>query len=633
VAEKRAGSMRRSRVLFAPSLKEITGKEGTTILDLAREAGVYIDSQCNGKGTCGKCRVRVLEGETSPFTLEELPFISNLEKDMGYRLACMTGIKGDANVLIPGENLLSSAATKKIFSKRSKVINPAVKSYRINLDMKETVTGGYAQGIIKELRKQYGLPHITIDPLVIQNLEKGSLKDNGKTMACVWMDREVVALNPGENSLCLGLALDIGTTTVALYLCDLATGDVIAGGSITNPQVLFGADIMSRIAYSAAHPGEGVKRMQRELIRSVNALIDAIVTGKGYSRQQIVDMTVVGNTVMHHVFLGMAPDRLGLWPFEPSVKESIDIKAGELGILINPSSYVHVLPVEAGFVGADNVGVLISEEPYKGKELRLIIDIGTNGEVVVGNRDRLLSSSCATGPAFEGAQISCGMRAMSGAIEKVRIDPDTLEVDYKVVGRKGWAQGLSMGELQPSGICGSGIIDVVAQLFEAGVIGANGAFSRKVNTPRLRKGRSGMTEFVVAWQHETLMGKDIVFTQKDVRQVQLAKAALHGGCRVLMSRLNVDAMHRIVIAGAFGMHIDKKSALTIGLFPWCEPENIIMVGNAAGHGAYVALVDRSKREEAELIARRIIHIELAMEESFQGEFMSALEIPYKSKKG
>lgn len=625
--------MRRSRVLFAPSLKEITGKEGTTILDLAREAGVYIDSQCNGKGTCGKCRVRVLEGETSPFTLEELPFISNLEKDMGYRLACMTGIKGDANVLIPGENLLSSAATKKIFSKRSKVINPAVKSYRINLDMKETVTGGYAQGIIKELRKQYGLPHITIDPLVIQNLEKGSLKDNGKTMACVWMDREVVALNPGENSLCLGLALDIGTTTVALYLCDLATGDVIAGGSITNPQVLFGADIMSRIAYSAAHPGEGVKRMQRELIRSVNALIDAIVTGKGYSRQQIVDMTVVGNTVMHHVFLGMAPDRLGLWPFEPSVKESIDIKAGELGILINPSSYVHVLPVEAGFVGADNVGVLISEEPYKGKELRLIIDIGTNGEVVVGNRDRLLSSSCATGPAFEGAQISCGMRAMSGAIEKVRIDPDTLEVDYKVVGRKGWAQGLSMGELQPSGICGSGIIDVVAQLFEAGVIGANGAFSRKVNTPRLRKGRSGMTEFVVAWQHETLMGKDIVFTQKDVRQVQLAKAALHGGCRVLMSRLNVDAMHRIVIAGAFGMHIDKKSALTIGLFPWCEPENIIMVGNAAGHGAYVALVDRSKREEAELIARRIIHIELAMEESFQGEFMSALEIPYKSKKG
>jgi uncharacterized 2Fe-2S/4Fe-4S cluster protein (DUF4445 family) len=390
---------------------------------------------------------------------------------------------------------------------------------------------------------------------------------------------------------------------------------------------------MSRIAYSAAHPGEGVKRMQRELIRSVNALIDAIVTGKGYSRQQIVDMTVVGNTVMHHVFLGMAPDRLGLWPFEPSVKESIDIKAGELGILINPSSYVHVLPVEAGFVGADNVGVLISEEPYKGKELRLIIDIGTNGEVVVGNRDRLLSSSCATGPAFEGAQISCGMRAMSGAIEKVRIDPDTLEVDYKVVGRKGWAQGLSMGELQPSGICGSGIIDVVAQLFEAGVIGANGAFSRKVNTPRLRKGRSGMTEFVVAWQHETLMGKDIVFTQKDVRQVQLAKAALHGGCRVLMSRLNVDAMHRIVIAGAFGMHIDKKSALTIGLFPWCEPENIIMVGNAAGHGAYVALVDRSKREEAELIARRIIHIELAMEESFQGEFMSALEIPYKSKKG
>jgi uncharacterized 2Fe-2S/4Fe-4S cluster protein (DUF4445 family) len=633
VAEKRAGSMRRSRVLFAPSLKEITGEEGTTILDLAREAGVYVDSQCNGKGKCGKCRVRVLEGETSPFTHEELPFISSLEKELGYRLACIAGIKGDATVLIPGENLLSSEATKKVFSKRSKVINPAVKSYRINLDRKETVMGGYAQGIIKELRKQYGLPHITIDPLVLQNLEKGSLKYNGKSMACVWMDREVVALNPCENSICLGLALDIGTTTVALYLCDLANGDIIASGSMTNPQVLFGADIMSRIAYSAAHPGEGVKRMQGELIKSVNALIDAIATGKGYSPNQVVDMTVVGNTVMHHIFLGIAPDGLGLWPFEPSVRESVNRKAGELGILINPASYVHVLPVEAGFVGADNVGVMISEEPYNKKNLSLIIDIGTNGEVVLGNRERLFSCSCATGPALEGAQISCGMRAAPGAIEKVRVDLDTLEVDYKVVGRKGWARGFSMGELQPTGICGSGIIDVVAQLFEAGVISANGAFSRTVNTPRLRKGISGVTEFVVAWREETLTGKDIVFTQKDVRQVQLAKAALHGGCRVLMSRLNIDAIHRIVIAGAFGMHIDKESALTIGLFPHCEPDKIVIVGNAAGHGAYLALIDRDKREEADRIARRVTHIELAMEEGFQKEFMKALSIPHETKQG
>ena len=625
--------MRKSRVLFVPSLKEVAGKEGTTILDLAREAGVYIDSQCNGKGKCGKCRVRVLKGETSPVTQEELPFISNLEKELGYRLACMARITGDTAVLVDGENVLTSVASKKMFSKRSKAINPAVKSYQISLDSYKTGGSVDIQGIIEELRIQHDLPNITIDPLVVQNLEKGSLKDNGKTMACVWMDREVVALNPGENSICLGLALDIGTTTVALYLCDLATGDVVASGSITNPQVLFGADIMSRIAYSAAHPVEGVRRMQGELIKSVNALIDTLTIGKGYSPNQVVDMTVVGNTVMHHIFLGIAPDRLGLWPFEPFVKESVNRKAGELGILINPASYVHVLPVEAGFVGADNVGVMISEEPYNKKNLSLIIDIGTNGEVVLGNRERLFSCSCATGPALEGAQISCGMRAASGAIEKVRVDPDTLEVDYKVVGRKGWARGFAMGELQPTGICGSGIIDVVAQLFQARVIGANGAFSRKMNTPRLRKGRSGVTEFVVAWQHETLTGKDIVFTQKDVRQVQLAKAALHGGCRVLMSRLNVDAIHRIVIAGAFGMHIDKKSALTIGLFPHCEPDKIVMVGNAAGHGAYLALIDRDKREEADRIARRVTHIELAMEEGFQKEFMKALSIPHETKQG
>jgi uncharacterized 2Fe-2S/4Fe-4S cluster protein (DUF4445 family) len=283
--------------------------------------------------------------------------------------------------------------------------------------------------------------------------------------------------------------------------------------------------------------------------------------------------------------------------------------------------------VEAGFVGADNVGVLISEEPYNKDELSLIIDIGTNGELVLGNRDQLFSCSCATGPALEGAQISCGMRAAPGAIEKVRIDHDTFEVDYKVVGRKGWASELPSGDLKPSGICGSGIIDMVAQLFKAQLINSNGAFSRKISSPRLRRGRAGVNEFVVAWKHEASTQDDIVFTQKDVRQVQLAKAALYAGCRVLMSRLNIDALPGLTIAGAFGMHIDKESALALGLFPQCKASNIVMVGNAAGHGAYLALVDRSKRDEAVKIARTVTHIELAMEEDFQSQFMKALTIP------
>lgn len=627
MAYKREGNMRKSRVLFAPSQKEIKGDAGRTILDLARETGVYIDSQCNGKGTCGKCRVRVLAGETSAFTQEESIFIKGFEREMGYRLACMARITGDATVLVAGENVLSSAASRKMFSKRAEAINPAVKSYRINSNVHGENYSEYHQNIIEEFRTQYGLSHITIDPGILENLKKEPIKGKDQFIAFVWMDKEIVALNPNENNLPLGLALDIGTTTVALYLCDLTTGDVVAGGSFTNPQVLFGPDIMSRISYSVDHPGEGVRRMQRELINSVNALINTLISEKGYSTRQIVDMTVVGNTVMHHIFLGIAPDGLGFWPFEPSVKQSVNVKAQQLGLLINPYSYVYVLPVEAGFVGADNVGVLISEEPYNKDELSLIIDIGTNGEVVLGNRNQLLSCSCATGPALEGAQISCGMRAAPGAIERIRIDQQTLEVDYKVVGRKEWARELPEGEIKPSGICGSGIIDVVAQLFEAQLIGANGTFSRKIKTPRLRKGRDGVTEFVVAWEHETFARDDIVFTQKDVRQVQLAKAALHAGCMVLMRHLNIDAIGRLTIAGAFGMHIDKVSALTLGFLPHCEPNNIVVVGNAAGHGAYLALIDRSKRDEADRVARGVTHIELAMEEDFQKEFMKALSIP------
>jgi uncharacterized 2Fe-2S/4Fe-4S cluster protein (DUF4445 family) len=618
--------MKKFRVQFLPSLKEVKEGEGRTILECAREAGVYIDSQCGGKGKCGKCKIRVLEGEAGPFTQEESEYIRDVEKEIGSRLACMARIAGDVTVLVTGENILSTAGSKKVFSKRSKRMNPAVKSYQLNLprSIKRSSRSG---AIVEELQKKHGISNVSFGPLVEQSLEKESVKEREKITVCVWMDNEIISVATGWDEPFLGLALDIGTTTLALYLCDMTTGDVIASGSATNPQILYGFDIMSRVAYSSAHPGEGVKKMQGDLIQSVNTLIDTLVASKGYEPRQIMDMTVVGNTVMHHIFLGKAPDRLGLWPFEPLVKESLNVKAHELGVLINPDSYIYVLPVEAGFVGADNVGVLISEEPYKKKDLSLIIDIGTNGEVVFGNSEQMFSCSCATGPALEGAHISCGMRAAPGAIERVRIDPETLEVDYKVVGRKGWSRELATGQLQPAGICGSGIIDVVAQLFEAKLIGANGAFSRAANTPRIRKGKAGVTEFVIAWKHETSTRNDIVFTQKDVRQVQLAKAALHAGCRVLMGHLHADVISSITMAGAFGIHIDARSAMVIGLIPHCDLKNITMVGNAAGHGAYLALMDRAKRKKADSVARRVIHIELALEKDFQKEFMKALAMP------
>jgi uncharacterized 2Fe-2S/4Fe-4S cluster protein (DUF4445 family) len=386
---------------------------------------------------------------------------------------------------------------------------------------------------------------------------------------------------------------------------------------------------MSRIAYSVDHPVVGIKRMRDELIHAVNAVIEQMAASNGFSPHQIMDATVVGNTVMHHIFLGLAPDHMGLWPFQPTVTGSVNVKASDTGLAMNPFAFVHVLPVEAGFVGADNVGVLLSEAPYNQEELSLIIDLGTNGELVLGNRARLMSCSCATGPAFEGAQISSGMRATAGAIEKIHIDPATRKVDYAVIGKKGWASQHTPGKLKPVGICGSAILDAVAQLFKARVIEKNGAFTNKREIPGLRKGETGVKEFLFVPGAETETGRDIVLTQKDIRQIQLAKAAVQAGCKILMNYFKLDSINRIVIAGAFGLHIDKESALTIGLFPYCPPENIILVGNAAGHGAYLALVNRDKREEADRIARTVEHVELAVEDNFQKEFMKALAIPHE----
>jgi uncharacterized 2Fe-2S/4Fe-4S cluster protein (DUF4445 family) len=621
--------MKTFKVVFAPSSKEVVVEEGTSILDAARTANVYIDSHCNGKGTCGKCKVRVMEGTVNFITPTEIKLINESDRELGYRLACMSRVGGDITVFLPGENILTSRTADKLFSKRSDVINSAIKTYYIEFTTnKDNHRRSHLDDIKMLLNEKYGLKDLICDISALQSITPAMKENKDKVAVFVWMDKEIISVQPGWGDKCLGLALDVGTTTLALYLCDLKNGDVISTGSVTNPQVLFGTDIMSRINYSVDHPVVGIKKMQTELIRSVNAMINRMTADNGLSNKQIMDMTMVGNTVMHHIFLGIAPDYLGFWPFSPSVQESVDVKAREFQIHINPGAYVHVLPVEAGFVGADNVGVLLSEEPYNQNEISLTIDLGTNGEIVLGNKDSLLSCSCATGPALEGAHIVSGMRASTGAIEKVRIDPGTFEVECEVIGAD-IPDKENGSVIKPVGICGSGIIDTVAQLFKTGLIGESGAFNKKISTPRLRDGVSGIMEFVLAWKDETATGSDIVLSQKDIRQIQLAKGALHGGCRILMNRLNITSIKKMVIAGAFGMHIDKENSLTIGLFPWCEPENIIMAGNSAGHGAYLALVNIEKRKEADTIAKSVIHIELALETDFQTMFMNALSIPYK----
>lgn len=558
-------------LVFLPAGKAATCRAGMTILDAAREAGVYIESSCGGRGTCGKCKVQIESGTAGPLATEELDHLRQSERETGCRLACRAQPSSDVVVLVPAESLVLGSAARKGFKGSLGAVRAAVTTRRMN----------------------------------------------GR-MSVVRQNGEVIDVRPAEGPL-LGAALDVGTTTLALYLCDLSTGKLLASASASNPQIVFGADIMSRIAYSTGHPGEGVRRMQGRLVQSVNGMIEHLTAGLNMAPSDIVDMSAVGNTVMHHILLGIALDGLGLFPFAPLKTSSSDVPARDLGFAIHPKAFVHVLPVEAGFVGADNVAVLISEEPYRHRSVSLTIDIGTNGELVIGNCDRLLCCSCATGPALEGAQISAGMQALPGAIDTIHIEPGNGEIRYTVIGAgKG-----RVPRVKPAGICGSGIIDAVAELLHAGIIGSDGAFKRGLVSDRLRQCPGGGKEFVIVPGRDTAHGGDIVITQRDIRQIQLAKAALSTGAELLMREFGVAAVERLIIAGAFGTHLNIDNALAIGLLPDMPRERIVVVGNAAGRGACLALLNVEKRAEADRIARWVEHVELARLPGFQKAFIAA----------
>jgi uncharacterized 2Fe-2S/4Fe-4S cluster protein (DUF4445 family) len=395
-----------------------------------------------------------------------------------------------------------------------------------------------------------------------------------------------------------------------------------------NPQVVYGEDVMSRIGY-AAKSKDGLKKLKTVIIKGLNEIASRAAKRAGIKRAEIIDMVVVGNTCMHHLFLGIDPGQLGRSPFVPAIHHSVNVKARDLGLKIAAGAYVHVLPNEAGFVGADNVAVLIAEEPYNQDEMVLIIDIGTNGELILGNRKKLLSTSCATGPAFEGAEIRHGMRASAGAIEKVKIDPATLEVQFKVIGSESWNTGDK--NIGARGICGSGIFDCAAQMFLAGIIDKGGRFSKKLDNPRYRV-KDNEPEFVIARAGETAVGHDIVICQKDIRAIQLAKGAMYCGVKIMMNKLGIDRLDRVILAGAFGSYIDKMSAAIIGLFPDCDPERVYAVGNAAGDGARIALLNVDKRGEADLRARQVEYVELTVAPDFNTNFTKALTFPHQEDK-
>jgi len=626
-------------VVFQPSGRRGQIEKGKSVLEAAQELGVALESVCGGKHVCGKCRVRIEESfyardglsssrdHLSPFSAEEKKFISPQEQESGYRLACVAQLKGDVLVYLPEESRGKQQVIRKEIRDIPFHLNPAVKAYFTELPSPtlEEPMGDFER-LTRKLNEKFGLEGLTIDYPTLKNLPHKVREGNWQVTTLIWMDREILEVLPGRVENYYGLAVDIGTTTVALYLCNLKNGQVEAADSMMNPQVRYGEDVMSRITFAMQNPQDGLKRMQEAIIEGLNQLIHSVAQTAGITPQEIFALTVVGNTAMHHIFLGITPLYLGVSPFSPAIHHSIDVKARELGLHLHPAANVHVLPIEAGFVGADNVGVLISETPYEKEEMTLLIDVGTNGELVLGNKKRLLSCSCATGPALEGAHLQFGMRAAPGAIERVRIDPQTLKVRFKVIGLEKWSDACAPEEIQASGICGSGIIEAMAEMYKAGVLEKSGRFKGGLDSPRLRKGEKG-NEFILAKKEETAIGREITISLADVRAVQMAKGALYAGAKVMMNILGIKRVEKVVLAGAFGSMIDRERALVLGMFPDCGLENVFSVGNAAGDGARLALLDREKRKEADWISRRIEYIELTTVTTFMDEFVKAMVFP------
>jgi uncharacterized 2Fe-2S/4Fe-4S cluster protein (DUF4445 family) len=450
----------------------------------------------------------------------------------------------------------------------------------------------------------------------------------------LWQDEEVLRVQPGYREGAYGLAVDVGSTTVVAHLCDLRTGEVLATEAAMNPQVRYGEDLMSRVSYAMSEP-QGLARLNRAILRTLDELAEKAADSAGLSPDDIFDAVIVGNSVMHHILLGINPRELGGAPFALATNEAVDLKARDLGLSLNPAAQVHILPLIAGHVGADNVAVQLAEAPHDQDEIMLVVDVGTNAEIVLGDRQQVLAASSPTGPAFEGAQITHGQRAAPGAIERVRIDPQTYEPRVRLIGSSRWIEPGS-GEVGPdepkaTGICGSGIIEAVAELFLAGIIDSTGRFDKVVagQAPRVQfRGRTA--EYTLVDASHSATGAPIIITQNDIRQIQLAKAALYAGTKLLMAHRGVDRVDRIVLAGAFGSFISPAHAMVLGLIPDCDLEKVTAVGNAAGDGARFALLNRDLRRRAAELVGWVRHISTPMESSFQDEFVAALDLPHAS---
>ena len=629
-------------VVFTPSGKRGRVAHGTTVLQAARDLGVDLDSVCGGRAICGRCQVTLSEGAFPKHGIESrAAHLSGLgENEVAYdevdglaegrRLGCSARLLGDAVIDVPPESQVHRQVVRKRTEVHDLSVNPLVRLHVIEVSepsMHEPVSD--LRRLLEELEFEWGLTDLECDLHVLTTLQGALRAGQWQVTVAVYREREIVAIWPGYHDTALGMAFDIGSTTIAAHLVDLASGEALASAGRMNPQIRFGEDLMSRVSYVMMHPG--AEQQMCEVVRTAVAeLILEVCAEAEQTPDNILDCTFVGNPIMHHLLLGLSPVELGGAPFALATDSAVTVSAQRLNLGINPGARCYVLPCIAGHVGADCAAVVLSEAPHLREELTLLVDVGTNAEIVLGNRHRLLAASSPTGPAFEGAQISSGQRAAPGAIERVRIDPETLEPKFRIIGCDLWSDHPDFvnqtAGLGITGICGSGIIEVLAELYLAQVISSDGVVDGALSARSPRVIADGRTFAYLLHEGEIR----ILVTQNDVRAIQLAKAALYAGVRLLMDKLNVDSVDRIRLAGAFGSHIDVKYAMVLGLIPDCALENVTSAGNAAGSGAHIALVDSNSREEIEREIRRIEKIETAVETRFQEHFVEAMAIPHKS---
>ena len=626
-------------IVFSPSGKRGRFPHGTPVLQAARELGVDIDSICGGRARCGRCQVEAVEGSfakeniiSSPDHLSDMGeteqyCLQRGRLDPGNRLSCQAKIQGDVRIDVPASSQVHHQVVRKDYEAHDIEVDPVVHLYFVEVEKPDIHTPeGDLQRLLRALEKEWGLLDLRWDLVMLQGLQEALRKGKWQVTVAIRYGTQILAVWPGFRDRSYGAAIDVGSTTIAVHLCDLASGEVLASSGAMNPQIRFGEDLMSRVSYAMLNP-EGSGQMTAAVRQAINKLLATTVEQAGISIEDVLEITLVGNPVMHHLLLGLDPAPLGTAPFALATDHAVDIRASKIDIELHPNARAYLLPCIAGHVGADTAAVMLAETPWMREEISLIIDVGTNAEIVLGNRDRLLAASSPTGPAFEGAQISGGQRAAPGAIERVRIDPDTLEPRFRVIGCELWSDEedfeAAIGEQGVTGICGSGIIEVIACMYQAGIIRQDGSINGEAASRSDRVQASDRTFSYLLHDGEPR----IAIEQNDVRAIQLAKAALCAGARLLMDRMGVEKVDRIRLAGAFGSHIDVKYAMVLGMIPDCDLDQVSSAGNAAGTGARIALLNRASRNEIEKRTRLIEKIETAVDPNFQQHFVDAMGIP------